>query len=55
MATHMDLPADYRRIKELEEALRFYADSDNYVCHEWQSNVDWDKGERARAALYGKE
>ena len=49
------------RIEELENALRYYGDSDNYKltyddqCHGGLSaNIEYDGGKRARKTLYGE-
>ena len=49
------------RIEELENALRYYGDSDNYKltyddqCHGGLSaNIEYDGGKRARKILYGE-
>lgn len=41
-------------IKEMGQALRFYADAKNYIRpdHEWETNpIEKDEGDRARAVL----
>ena len=47
-----------QRIQELEDALRWYGDSDNYagmsMGPEWTNLVELDAGNRARVVLYGK-
>ena len=47
------------RIEELENALRYYGDTDNYkLTHDDVSgvsaNIDYDGGKRARKVLYGE-
>jgi hypothetical protein len=45
------------RLVEMEKALRFYAERENWVKHErlgsLTSVIDWDYGRRARDALKG--
>ena len=52
--------AQNSRIAKMENALRFYANVDNYFGPsggDWDtenpSNIDLDNGERARKVLYG--
>ncbi len=46
------------RVKQLESALRFYADNSNYSDVQFGSTVysavEADAGERARVTLYGR-
>lgn len=55
-ALHLEL-----RIEELENALRYYGNSDNYeLTHDpaciggVSASIEYDQGQRARKALYGE-